>query len=72
MMITDDNNSLKGGADMTLLTRKELAEKLSVAPITIHRWKQEKGLPFKQFGTKTIRFDWEEVQAWINKHSEMN
>lgn len=52
---------------MALLTRKELAEKLGVSAITIHRWKMEKGLPFKQLGARTIRFDLSEVYEWMEE-----
>lgn len=52
---------------MPLLTRKELAERLGVSPITVHRYKMEKGLPYEFLGTKTIRYDWEKVQAWIKQ-----
>lgn len=52
---------------MALLTRKELAEKLGVSAITIHRWKMEKGLPFKQLSAKTIRFDLKEVYDWMEE-----
>lgn len=52
---------------MPLLTRKELAEKLGVAPITIHRWKTKNNLPYVFLATKTIRYDWEQVQEWIKQ-----
>lgn len=52
---------------MPLLTRKQLAEKLGVSAITIHRWKIDKGLPYIFLATKTIRYDWEQVQEWIKQ-----
>lgn len=46
------------------LTAKQLAEHFQVAPLTIYRWK-EKGLPFKRIGSRSIRFDLDEVNSWL-------
>jgi excisionase family DNA binding protein len=51
---------------MTLITVKELAKQLGVAEITIHRWKKDKGLPFKKIG-HSIRFEADEVFEWMEK-----
>jgi excisionase family DNA binding protein len=51
---------------MALITVKELAEQLGVSTITIHRWKKEKGLPFKKLGY-AVRFDVDEVFEWMEE-----
>ncbi|QGF21758.1 excisionase [Bacillus phage vB_BcM_Sam46] len=51
-----------------LLTTKQLAEKLQVAEITIHKWRT-KGFPFIKLG-RSVRFDFVEVQKWIEEQNK--
>jgi excisionase family DNA binding protein len=51
-----------------LLTTKQLAEKLQVAEITIHKWR-EKGLPFLKLG-RAVRFNLDDVMEWLKGGSE--
>lgn len=50
-----------------LLTAKELAEKLSVSHMTLHRLRK-KGLPVIKVG-RSVRYDLEKVIAWIEKQN---
>lgn len=50
-----------------LLTTKQLAEKLQVAEITLHKWR-EKGLPFIRIG-RAVRFEIEAVNEWIKEQN---
>jgi excisionase family DNA binding protein len=51
-----------------LLTAKELAEKLSVSHMTIHRLRK-KGLPVIKLG-RSVRFDLEKVSVWIDEQNK--
>lgn len=51
----------------SLITTKQLAQKLQVAEITIHKWRT-KGLPFIKLG-RSIRFNETEVAAWIQQQN---
>lgn len=51
-----------------LLTTKQLAEKLQVAEITIHKWRA-KGFPFIKLG-RSVRFDMTEVKKWIEEQNK--
>jgi excisionase family DNA binding protein len=53
----------------SLLSKIELAERLGVSTQTIDRWRKV-GLPFKRAGVKLIRFDFEEVTAWLENYSK--
>lgn len=54
-----------------LLTTEEVARMLDVSPVTVYRYKAEKGLPFIKIGG-IVRFDNEDVWEWINKHKNNN
>ena len=51
-----------------LLTTKQSPEKLQVAEITIHKWR-EKGLPFLKLG-RAVRFELEKVMEWIKEENK--
>lgn len=51
----------------SLITTKQLADKLQIAEVTIHKWRK-KGLPFVQLG-RAIRFNESEVAAWIEQQN---
>jgi len=57
----------EGEEKMKLLTIKEVAQLLGVSPVTVHRYKREKGLPYIKIGN-TLRFDWEDVRRWVEGH----
>ncbi|AKU43387.1 DNA-binding protein [Bacillus phage Silence] len=51
-----------------MLTTDELAEKLGVSFMTIHRLRK-KGLPCVKIG-RSVRFDVKDVSEWIEKQKE--
>jgi len=57
--------------EVTILTPKELAERLKVTVPTIYRWVRLSGLPcLRADGARSVRFIWSEVLEWLNKRSE--
>ena len=52
----------------TLMDKKDLALKLKISEATIDRWRT-KGLPHIKL-EKIIRFDWDEVETWIQERNE--
>jgi len=54
-----------------LLTTEEVAKILGVSPVTVYRYKVERGLPFIKIGN-IVRFDNEDVWKWINKYKNNN
>lgn len=52
-----------------MLTTKELAQELKVAPTTIAKWRKI-GLPYKRIGEKLIRYDMTEVKQWIDERNK--
>ena len=51
-----------------MLTREDLANELQVHPNTVDNWRKQ-GLPCVKFN-KSVRFDLQEVLAWLKEHSE--
>ena len=51
--------------DKRFLTTEEVAERLSITPRTVHRWRAERcGPPYARFG-KSVRYDVDELEKWI-------
>ena len=50
-----------------LRTTREIAERLGVTPDTVLRWKHKRGLPARELTSRAIRYDEDEVQAWIDE-----
>lgn len=50
---------------MTLLTTKELEQKLKVTAVTIWRWRNE-GMPFLKLNN-SIRFEEEKILEWLKE-----
>jgi len=48
-----------------LLTVPEIAKYLNFKPRTIYKWVQEKSIPHYRLSKKTIRFDLDIIDAWI-------
>lgn len=49
-----------------LLTTKQLMEKLQVSRSSLNRYKV-KGMPFIRISHNVVRYDYEEVDAWIRE-----
>jgi excisionase family DNA binding protein len=50
----------------TLLTIKQVAEKLQVSRATINRWMEDKTITFIKVG-KCVRFREEHIEGWLDK-----
>lgn len=54
-----------------LLTTDQIAEVYDVHRDTIYRWRKA-GMPFKKLGTRTFRYDLEEVKTWRAEQRNKN
>lgn len=54
-----------------LLTIDEVAAILDVSPVTIHRYKKQRGLPYIKIGS-TVRFDKNKLWEWVMLHERSN
>ena len=52
-----------------LLSTAELAGWLSVTPETVHSYREGLGLPFLRIGRNVIRYDRDEVRAWLQERN---
>lgn len=52
-----------------LLTAEELQKHLNISRTTLWRLRKE-GLPHKKIGHKTIRYDLEEVEKWLEEQNK--
>ena len=52
-----------------LLSTAELAEWLQVTPETVRSYRDTLGLPFLRIGRNVIRYDWDEVRAWLQERN---
>ena len=48
------------------LTTRQVAERFQVAPLTVRRWRVERGLPASQVG-RTLRFRADLVEEWFER-----
>ena len=48
-----------------LLSAYQLARQIGVAPATVLRWVERRGLPCIRFSKRTIRFDPAQVEQWL-------
>ena len=51
-----------------MLTAREVAETLGVAPKTVLRWTSERGLPGYRIG-RALRYREGDVEAWLRRHA---
>jgi predicted DNA-binding transcriptional regulator AlpA len=51
------------------LTEKELCKKLKLARTTLYRLRKD-GLPYKNIGGRSIRYDEKEVRSWIDNQTK--
>jgi predicted site-specific integrase-resolvase len=51
---------------MTILTAKELSERIKVKSVTLYAWSESEKIPsFKLNGS--VRFVWEDIVSWMQK-----
>lgn len=50
------------------LTTEDICKKFGIVRRTVDRWRKE-GMPHIKIN-RTIRFDEQEVQEWVNKHKK--
>jgi predicted DNA-binding transcriptional regulator AlpA len=60
----------KEAKTLSLLTTKQLEEKLQVTAVTIWRWRNE-GMPFLRL-KNSIRFEEEKVLNWLQERGREN
>ena len=53
----------------SLLTKKQLAQRVALSPSFINRLMSEEGLPHLKIG-RAVRFQVREVVAWLQKRSQ--
>jgi excisionase family DNA binding protein len=52
-----------------LLTTREVASRLGVSSETVLQWVETRGLPAHRLTSRAIRFDADELDAWIAEHA---
>ena len=57
----------KDNIEPRLLTTQQVAEYMNIPLSTIYAMVQRKQIPFKRFGKKSIRFDRQEIDKWIDE-----
>ena len=57
----------KHNIEPRLLTTQQVAEYMNIPLSTIYAMVQRKQIPFKRFGKKSIRFDRQEIDKWIDE-----
>lgn len=51
-----------------LLSYTELAELTGIPRGTLSRWVSEGKVPHLRFGTRSVRFDPDEIERWLDEH----
>jgi len=57
----------KDNIEPRLLTTQQVAKYMNIPLSTIYAMVQRKQIPFKRFGTKSIRFDRHAIDKWIDE-----
>ena len=70
-LILKQKRRLKNMDGNKLVTTKEMAEILSVHENTLFNWAKE-GMPRYKLGSNAVRYDVEEVLAWVRTRGEEN
>jgi excisionase family DNA binding protein len=52
-----------------LLTTREVADRLGVIPETVLRWTDSRGLPVIRLTSRALRYDEDEIDAWLAEHA---
>jgi predicted site-specific integrase-resolvase len=51
---------------MTILTAKELSERIKVKPVTLYAWSEAEKIPSVKLNS-SVRFVWEDIVQWMQK-----
>jgi excisionase family DNA binding protein len=52
-----------------MLTTREVADQLGVSAETVLRWIASRGLPARRLTSRAIRYDEDELEAWLEQRS---
>lgn len=58
----------RDGGGEQLLTREQVAQRLSISPRSIGTLVSRDGMPARVMGPKLLRFAWSEVEAWAHEN----
>jgi len=56
--------------ELSLLTARDISRVLNVQASTVYSWVKKRKIPHIKLGDKTIRFDYKDVQKWINQNKQ--
>ena len=71
MVTTENAQDVERASDGLLLTKRELASKLKIAPRTLDLWMRQRRLPFLKIG-KSVRFRLADVFQKLNDQYRVN
>ena len=60
------NSNMRSAAESGLLRVREVAVRLGVELSTIYTWVQEGRIPFVRLGGRSVRFDPQTLEGWID------
>jgi|Deesub1362A_J573_1020465.scaffolds.fasta_scaffold51861_2 excisionase family DNA binding protein len=52
-----------------LLTPKEVAQRLNVSIMSIHRWVKSNQIPYVRLSSRIVRFSEQELNKWLKERS---
>lgn len=64
-----EKNDILTSTESNILTTDELAAKLRVHRKVILQW-ANKGMPHLRMNSRTVRFEWDKVQAYFERGNE--
>jgi hypothetical protein len=65
---TTPENGLVAIVRPNLISKRELAQRLSVSPRTIDNWSRQKLIPVHRFSSRLIRYDASKVESALEKY----
>lgn len=55
----------------TLLTTRQVADRLGLSPGTLENWRRAgKGPPWQKLGPRMVRYPSDSVEKWVNERSK--
>jgi len=52
-----------------LMSVREVADLTGFSTVTLYKWARTGAIPAKKYGTRSVRFDRREIEAWISKRN---